>query len=240
MGTSDLDQRPAPYAEHELGKDLFVEREWDSRFRRLSRLGRGIRSRAWLRRTLRGLLVLMFLVGLGLFSFPFATNVFADHRQGQLQREFVAPDTRKAYVEGTTKVGQALTRIQIPRLGVDSIVVQGTSLSVLRAGVGHYEGTGLPCERGNAAIAGHRSTYSKPFARVDDLAVGDQIVLTTPVDRCVYAVTRTAWITEPDDGSVLRELPGNYLTLTTCHPPGSAEERLIVRARMVFSEPLGS
>ena len=61
----------------------------------------------------------------------------------------------------------------IPALNVDTVVVEGTGATALRAGAGHYPNTPLPGEEGNVAIAGHRTTYGKPFANLDRLAVGD-------------------------------------------------------------------
>ncbi|MEX2458215.1 MAG: sortase [Actinomycetota bacterium] len=194
------------------------------------------RRRTVTRRLLMALSVLGFLVGVGMFVFPFATNWYADWKQGQLATEFRSEETREAYLQRTIPPGSALTRIEIPSLGVDAIVVEGTSLPALRAGAGHYEGTPLPCESGNASIAGHRTTYSKPFARLDELVIGDRIVLETPVGRCTYQVVRTPFVTHPADWAVISELDGFYLTLTTCHPEGSARERLIVRARLISAD----
>ena len=188
------------------------------------------------RRIIGTLSVLMLLGGIGLFAWPFATNLWSDWKQARLADGFGSAEHRRAYVTRTIKPGDALTRILIPKLGVDTIVVQGTTLSALEAGAGHYEHSALPCEEGNAAIAGHRTTYGKPFADVDDLASGDRIILETPVGRCTYQVTRDPWITGPTDFAVVTDKEGFLLTLTTCHPPGSAAERLIVRAELVKSE----
>jgi sortase A len=194
------------------------------------------RRRTVPRRILKTASVLLLLAGIGLFSYPFATNMYADFKQGGLEKEFRSASLRQAYVTRTIRPGQALTRIVMPKLGVDSIVVEGTTPSALRAGAGHYEGTALPCERGNAGIAGHRTTYSKPFARVDELETGDRIILETPVGKCWYRVTGKPWVTSPYDWSIVRPMIGSFLTLTTCHPPGSASERLIVRARLIRTE----
>ncbi|HEV3474439.1 MAG TPA: class E sortase, partial [Actinomycetota bacterium] len=91
-------------------------------------------------------------------------------------------------------------------------------------------------ERGNAAIAGHRTTYGKPFAEMDDLQAGDRITLETPVGSCTYEVSGAPFRTTPDDFAVLQQGPGSRLTLTTCDPPGSADYRLIVHAELVSSE----
>ena len=187
------------------------------------------------RRILGGLSILMLLGGVALFAWPFVTNLYTGYRQASLADQFGSAETRHAYITRTIEPGEALTRILIPDLQVDTIVVEGTTLSALQAGAGHYAGTALPCERGNSAIAGHRSTYGKPFASIDDLEPRDVITLETPVGRCTYRVVGEPFITHPSDFTVLEEGRGSMLTLTTCHPPGSAEERLIVRARLVSS-----
>ncbi len=188
------------------------------------------------RRILASLSILLLLGGVVLFAWPFLTNLYTDYRQVGLQEELTSPASRRAYITRTIEPGEALTRIQIPALEVDTIVVEGTTLSALQAGAGHYEESALPCEEGNAAIAGHRTTYGKPFAEIDDLAPGDQITLETPVGKCIYRVTGQPFITTPTDFGVLDPGNGSVLTLTTCHPPGSASQRLIVRAKLISSE----
>lgn len=195
-----------------------------------------LRRRPGPRRALSALSILLMLGGIGLFSYPFATNLWADWQQSKLEEQFDDPGTRDAYVTRTIAPGDALTKIRIPRLGVEAVVVEGTSPSALRAGAGHYLETALPCERGNAAIAGHRTTYSKPFANLQRLRKGDRIVVVTPVGRCTYSVTKRPWITTPNDFTVLEPARrSTVLTLTTCNPPGSATERMIIRAKLVGS-----
>ncbi len=188
------------------------------------------------RRIIGTISILMLLAGVALFAYPFATNLWSDYKQARLEDQLGTAENRRAYLTRTIHAGDALTRMIIPALGVDTIVVEGTTLSALQAGSGHYADTALPCERGNSAIAGHRTTYGKPFANVDDLRPGDRIKLVTPVGECTYAVSVEPWITHPADFAVLSQPKrGSFLTLTTCHPPGSADERLIVRARLVSS-----
>jgi sortase A len=188
------------------------------------------------RRIIGTISVLLLLGGVVVFSWPFLTNLYTDWTQSRLANGFGSDEHQEAYITRTLSPGDALTRIRIPALDVDTIVVEGTTLSALRAGAGHYQDTALPCETGNSSIAGHRTTYGKPFANVDKLKDGDRITLVTPIGKCTYRVVKEAWVTHPSDFSVLRQGKGSVLTLTTCHPPGSADERLIVRARLVSSE----
>ena len=129
--------------------------------------------------------------------------------------------------------GEGIGRIQIPRIDLDVVVVEGTTASALRAGAGHYPATPLPCEPGNVAIAGHRTTYGKPFHNLDKLRPGDTIVLETPIGSCTYRLVKPPFVVSPTDTGVVSNTPTPTLTLTTCHPKGSAAQRLIVQAELV-------
>jgi len=96
----------------------------------------------------------------------------------------------------------------------------------------------MPGQQGNAAIAGHRTTYGAPFASIDELEPGDTIKVTTLQGSFTYAVTRQDdgsghIIVSPDATEVLNDVPGkNLLTLTACHPKYSASKRIIVFAEL--------
>ena len=192
-----------------------------------------LRTRRWLRRLLSGLSVLLLLGGVGLVGFPFATNMWQSRIQERLDDQFASPELQQAYKERNIETGDSLTRIKIPALGLDTVVVEGITPSALRAGAGHYPQTPLPCESGNVAIAGHRTTFGRPFANVDQLKPGDTIELTTPIGGCVYQVSRAPFVVAPSELSVIDPTPERSLTLTTCHPKGSAAQRLIIRATWV-------
>jgi sortase A len=203
------------------------------------------------RRVLSTLSILLFLVGAGMFTYPFITDVYTEQViQKPLADEFESDELKQAYAAGELEVGDPLTRLRMPKLGVAAVVVNGTSPSALRAGAGHYPTTPLPGEQGNVAIAGHRTTYGKPFNRIDELVVGDEIILETPLAVHTYHVVGppegatgtcgrgyACWITHPADWNVVAPLDGAFLTLTSCHPKGSAKQRIIVRAQLVQSVP---
>ncbi|MBW3574640.1 MAG: class E sortase [Actinobacteria bacterium] len=196
----------------------------------LTRAALALRQRAWARRLLSGLSVVMALVAVGVLGYPVYTNLYQDREQGRLTDQFATPELEQAYRAGNVAEGQSLTRLKIPSLKVDVVVVEGTTLSALRAGAGHYRDTPLPCEPGNVAIAGHRTTYGKPFSQIDLMKPGDIIILETPVGSCTYSVNKAPFIVEPTDFSVVAPTPTGTLTLTTCHPRNSAAQRLIVQA----------
>jgi sortase A len=131
--------------------------------------------------------------------------------------------------------GDAAARIVIPDIGVDKIVVEGVSVSDLKRGPGHYPDSPMPGQPGNAAIAGHRTTYGAPFNRVDELEPGDEILVTTRQGAFRYEVSDTQ-IVRPSQVEVLDDFGDNRLTLTACNPKYSARQRIVVVAHLAPEE----
>ena len=196
-----------------------------------------LRTKPWVRLALSGLSIVLLLGGIGLLGYPFATNIWQDRLQDRLGEQLTSPQLEQAYRERQVETGDSLTRVRIPAIDVDVVVVEGITPSALRAGAGHYPKMPLPCEPGNMAIAGHRTTYGKPFGNIDRLKPGDTIEVTTPIGGCVYQVSQPPFVVPPTDISVLDATPERSITLTTCHPRGSAAERLIVRGTWVKNLP---
>ena len=128
--------------------------------------------------------------------------------------------------------GEAVAIIRIPKIEVEKAVVEGVSVEALKKGPGHYPSTPLPGEPGNAAIAGHRTTYGAPFFRLHQLVAGDKIEVTTRAGEFTYEVVGSQ-IVKPSQNEVLLPTEDNRLTLTTCNPKYSAAQRLIVTARLL-------
>jgi sortase A len=128
--------------------------------------------------------------------------------------------------------GAAVARIRIPAIDVDKVVVEGVGTNALKNGPGHYPDTPLPGQPGNAAIAGHRTTYGAPFGALDKLEPNDLIYVTTAQGAFQYRVTESM-VVSPQDVWVLDPSEDDRLTLTTCHPRFSARERLIVVAELI-------
>jgi sortase A len=128
--------------------------------------------------------------------------------------------------------GEAIAILRIPKIGVEKRVVQGVSLTDLKKGPGHYPKTPMPGQPGNAAIAGHRTTYGAPFYDLDRVEPGDKILVTTLQGAFEYEV-RENKVVRPSEVSVLDATPDNRLTLTTCHPRFSASQRLVVVAALL-------
>jgi sortase A len=123
-------------------------------------------------------------------------------------------------------------RIEIPRLLLSAVVVEGVDKTTLRRAVGHIPGTALPGHSGNVGLAGHRDTF---FRQLKDLKIKDEIQLSTLNGNFNYEV-ESLRVVNPDNVGVLAASVGNVLTLVTCYPfyfVGPAPQRWIVRAKQV-------
>ena len=133
-------------------------------------------------------------------------------------------------------VGKPIGRIVVPRLGLHMIVVNGTDHESLKSGPGRDTETFMPGEGELVYIAGHRTTYLAPFAKIDTMRVGDSITLTMPYATFVYAVTGHV-IVDAHDLAVLRSHHRDVLALQACHPRFFATHRYIVWAKLVSVRP---
>jgi sortase A len=178
------------------------------------------------------------------------TGIYTAHQQDRLRQQFAAELHRRASPPTTTPLpitttttsasrlpvpaeGDALAHIKIPKIGLDEIVVEGVGRDDLRKGPGHYPATPLPGQRGNAAIAGHRTTYGAPFGDLDQLSTGDDVTIQTLQGSFTYRVYQQL-IVDPSDVAVLNPDPSHAatVTLTTCNPKYSAAQRLVVKAAL--------
>src|SRR4051794_23739444 len=134
--------------------------------------------------------------------------------------------------------GSLVGRIEIPRLGVSAIVLEGVESSTLRRGVGHIPDTPLPGSPGNVGLAAHRDSF---FRALRDIRKNDTVKVKTLAGTYRYQVEWTK-VVEPEQTEVLAAdiTAGPELTLVTCYPfnyVGSAPHRFIVRARQVADSP---
>jgi len=137
---------------------------------------------------------------------------------------------RRDQVLARPRPGDVIGRIEIPRIHVSVIVLEGSDTRILRVAAGHVPGTTLPGTIGNVAIAAHRDSFFRP---VREIRSNDMITLTTSHGVFRYRVDGTE-IVDPNDVQVLHRTEDAELTLVTCYPfyyVGSAPKRFIVHAR---------
>ena len=186
-----------------------------------------------------GVLILLFVV-YQLWGTGLSQSRAQKKLRSEFTRQLAAPATPGPATQTDTTTptptepvqlveGQAAGVIAIPKIGLDQALIEGVGVDELKEAVGHYPDTKMPGQKGNAALAGHRTTYGAPFNRLDDLVAGDPITVTTRSGTFRYEVMEKKVVT-PEEVSVLDDTPDNRLTLTTCHPKYSAEQRLIVVA----------
>ncbi|MCW2544214.1 MAG: sortase family protein [Frankiales bacterium] len=178
------------------------------------------------------------------------TNLYTDGQQRDLgrtlDRTWAAPPPKNvlaAYHEG-----EGIARIYLPTLGAKQVhvVVEGVGREDLKKGPGHYPGTDLPGALGNMVISGHRTTYGAPFNRLDEIRIGDPIVIETRSAFFTYRAIKS-FVVAPTAVGETNHVPNQpgvvptqrLLTLTTCNPKYSARTRLVVRALLESALPKG-
>jgi sortase A len=172
----------------------------------------------------------------GVFALGYAGFVFADSNAYQAleMKKFEQPG--RLSEPHILAEGDVIGEIQVPRLGLSVMVVQGDSPASLRHAVGHLPKSALPGEWGNVALAGHRDTYFRP---VRDIQLGDEIRFKTLEHNFEYVV-ESIEVVAPRDIQVLEVFTGHDLTFITCFPfyyVGPAPKRFVVRAREVENMP---
>jgi sortase A len=159
------------------------------------------------------------------------TRVYQQQRAAALDREILFRPIN-ALSNSTLREGTLLGSVSIPRVGVSSVILEGTDDRTLALSVGHIPGTAVPGREGNIALAGHRDTF---FRGLQNIRSRDDILLTTLTGTQLYEVESTR-VVSPDDVYVLDDIGRPLLTLVTCYPfhyIGWAPKRFIVQAHPV-------
>lgn len=187
-------------------------------------------------RVLEKLLFLIAALTLGAYAYSWAERTIYQWHQSRsfnrLLKERAVRQRSEARPENSGEIQpqDLLGRIEIPRLGLSAMIVNGVNERALQLGVGHIPGTALPGQPGNVGLAGHRDTFFRPLRNIRD---GDVIWLTAAAGVSEYIVESTAVI-EPDRTQVLAASGSSVLTMVTCYPfdfLGRARKRFVVRAR---------
>lgn len=136
--------------------------------------------------------------------------------------------------------GTAVAIVHLPTVGEERAVLKGVGLDILDQGlVGHYPDTQDPGEVGTFAVAGHRTTYGRPFWALQEVRPGDPVVVETAEGWFVYTMERHR-VVLPHQTEVLGPVPDApnetateaWMVMTACHPKFSAAERLIGYAKL--------
>jgi sortase A len=177
----------------------------------------------------------------GVFALSYAGYVIADEHTYQAieQSKFESASPSPSEARHPAIEGGVIGEMEVPRLGLKAIFVQGDSPRILRRAVGHIPETALPGESGNVVLSGHRDTFFRPLRNIQ---LGDKVEIKTLDGEFEYRVESTE-VVSPGDMQVLRASGENTLTLVTCFPfyyVGAAPKRFIVRARQIGRLPADS
>jgi sortase A len=194
------------------------------------------RALKWAQRALfAGATVLLGYTGLVLVD----AAIFQHREKSRLEnilneRRQAGKSATTAPMESVFAVGPdgLIGRLEIVRLGVSVMVVEGTTSRKLKRAAGHIRGTAMPGQRGNIGISAHRDTFFRPLRNIQ---ANDLVTLTTPDGQYRYRVVSTR-VVPPSDVAVLNSDGNEILTLVTCYPfyfVGAAPSRFIVRAERV-------
>lgn len=190
----------------------------------------------WVRRNTATILIVLGALLLAYVGLEYTQMYWGQKRlEREWTRQQQQPQTSEsssATVKPAALKDDGLTRLSIPSISFDAVVVEGTSHHALLLGPGHMEDTPAPGEAGNSVISGHRDTF---FRHIHELEKGDQILVQRNGKQFHYEVTGKH-IVQPTDVSVLKPSKDAELTLITCYPTyyiGPAPERLIVTSKLV-------
>ncbi len=179
---------------------------------------------------------ILFLGLAGILAFALV-RYFAQNREAEgFAKELALHWEGQGSSSGPASPGDVVGWIEIPRIGLSAPVVEMANVDDrenLNKGPAHLMGTAYPGEEGNCVIAGHRTTYSRPFFRLDELSEGDAVVLTGRGGSKHTYLVRWKRIVDPDEVWVMEKTGGVVLTMIACHPLFSARKRLVVRAEAV-------
>gem|GEM_PF-221525 len=226
--------------------------------------GKHVKKTAHQRTTRSKLSLVLIAAGVLLMLYPLFTYVYARYEQNRLvaaleQRNMDVSEDNQAQGDEPGQADEQSSEVdnpvpegappgeisaseefngallEIPALDLKVAVLSGTTQAVLAKGPGWYEQSALPGQ-GNTCIAGHRTMHGAWFRNLDRLRADDRILLISEGRKFTYAVESVFPIAN-NDWSVIQPTSYPVLTLTTCHPPGSASQRLVVRAALTTERP---
>ena len=172
--------------------------------------------------------VLLISLGSLLSLYVGGTYLWMYEQQRQLMHEW---QTQNADITPSTTHAGGLTRISIPKINLDAVILEGTSHKSLTLGPAHLRDSALPGDPGNSVLAAHRDTF---FRHIYELKPGDDIFVERNGQHYHYVVTGKR-VVQPADLSVLDTTSESRLTLITCYPVyfiGPAPGRLVVIAKL--------
>jgi sortase A len=188
------------------------------------------------------IIILAGLVIMGIGIWQFVDTKMETQATIKKAKEVIAPKkTPKKTVGNTTNdtgeknsspsVGDTIGLLIIPKINAELGIVEGTNPNDLKKGVGHYNGSYLPGEKGQIVLSGHRDTV---FRHLGELKIGDSLNVKMPNGTFTYEITHTKIVDSNDTSIITLQHNEEELMLTTCYPfsyIGDAPDRYIIYAK---------
>ncbi|WP_300351091.1 class D sortase [Clostridium sp.] len=180
---------------------------------------------------------LVFFIGLSLVSIVLISKIYTNSIENKainsLKEKIASSDKEKElFLKEGIKVGDEIALIDIDKIGIHSVVLEGSSLDVLEHNIGHFENTAMPGESGNFGIAGHRNNINNEvFRDINKLEIGDKIKITTIKDSFEYEVNNISVISPQEVEVLSQNIEKKEMTIVTCTNRG--KKRHIVRAKLL-------
>ena len=178
----------------------------------------------------------MIAAGFLLLSFVayqlWGTGIAEGRSQSAMATQFAKPQPIQP------QFGGLVGRITSPSIDISKYVVAGVRLKDLERGPGLFPGSPLPGQKGNVAIAGHRTSFGAPFSRIDEIRDNDKIILETRDGTFTYIVNGEPRIVSATDTAVVKTTNPDVamITLVSCYPKWTSTQRIIVVATLDSNE----
>lgn len=195
--------------------------------------------------------IILIIVGICICAVPFVGRYYIKYQQDKMYEEYLAtlkentknmddafneaPASKEDSEEKelNKNISGTIGAIEIPKIDVKQIILEGSDARALRYGIGHVTETAFPGGAGNCCLAGHRNgTFGTYFSRIGELKKGDEITCEYNGENYKYKVSEV-FIVKPEDVKVLEGKEDEHvLTLISCHPRGKTTHRIIIRAEL--------
>jgi sortase A len=132
-----------------------------------------------------------------------------------------------------TPSAEQARRIQIPAIEVDAPIVMGDGWEQLKQGVGQHIGSANPGKAGNLVLSAHNDIFGQIFRNLDQLQLGDEVIIYTNIRSYTYVIDKDTEIVEPTFLQVLDPTADSTLTLISCYPYLVNDHRIVVKASLL-------
>ena len=183
------------------------------------------------------LIILLSYALLGKYTSKGINLINKFNYEQSLEENNVTFDKINKRIDQRPQYKQIWAHLIIPKINLELPIYEGSTLNVLRYGVGHHQGSYFPGEGDTIVLPGHNNT--KVFADLPELKEGDQIEINTIYGNFTYKIYKTAIVHRSDEEAIMYHTGKEIIILYTCYPTNSVgykERRYVIYAELVGEE----